>query len=169
MKKDTFGRREQADVFIRNRNTSIIIFVIIVLFSLLFYRSLSRQAVYVQPTQDEVEITSRSGDSVTVSYDSLVAVSLKSADSVEAGTATESGHETRSYASGVWINDDYGEYNLYVLKKISDVIVLEGTDTVTVFNYESTETTDALYNALGALIMEQTSGVVTFNPEVENS
>lgn len=55
----------------------------------------------------------------------------------------------RSHICGTYRNDQFGQYDLWVIKKISQVIVITDTDGhVLVINYENARSTQELYKAL---------------------
>ncbi|MCD8014866.1 MAG: hypothetical protein LUG99_17170 [Lachnospiraceae bacterium] len=133
------------DSFTRNRNYSILIFLIIVLGYLIFFRNSLSESVYIEPGEDSILINSYTDDEITVSYADLTRVEL--CDSVDFGTLSE-GTDDRRVRSGLWVNDEWGEYYLFAVKKVkSDYILLETDETVVVFNYESAEVTQNVYTA----------------------
>jgi len=63
--------------------------------------------------------------------------------------------ETRKVDSGVYHNDAYGDYQLHVQTKLDKYIVVKNADGVIVFNLESNDTTQELYNYMMQLRDEQ--------------
>lgn len=57
------------------------------------------------------------------------------------------GIETRTYFSGTYSNDEFGEYQLLVKRKISTFIVVYLPEKIIVLNYESDDTTEMLYKS----------------------
>ncbi|MCD7745007.1 MAG: hypothetical protein LUI13_06985 [Lachnospiraceae bacterium] len=133
------------DGFTRHRNYSILIFLIIVLGYLIFFRNSLSESVYIEPGEDSILINSYTEDEITISYADITRMEL--CDEVDFGTLSE-GTDDRRVRSGLWKNDAWGEYYLFALKKVKgDYILLETDETVVVFNYESAEVTQNFYSA----------------------
>ena len=56
-----------------------------------------------------------------------------------------SGEENWLCVSGTFRNDEYGEYQLHVMKKGKKFIVVHSDEGVLAFSFESDETTESLY------------------------
>lgn len=63
--------------------------------------------------------------------------------------------ETRKVCSGVYHNALYGDYQLHVQIRLSKYILVKNADGVIVFNLESDDTTQELYNYMMQLRDEQ--------------
>jgi len=70
---------------------------------------------------------------------------------------------------GIWQNNAYGRYLLYTVKKAAHYLVLELRDgSVVVFNYETTATTDSVFEAFPALFESKgLSAQVAFNSDLK--
>lgn len=52
------------------------------------------------------------------------------------------------YEAGIWENETFGKYVLYIAPSIEDYIVVCTADETYVFNYSDEESTQSMYNAL---------------------
>ncbi len=134
-----FGRRD------------LIICVVIIVFFLLTKNSLSGGTIRPNLEETQFGVIDLDGVEHTFVY--------ADADSIELRTDLRqfdrgeqiSGQETRTCWSGVYRNSEFGEYQLYVLKKSHNFIVVRNADGILAFNVESDDTTQSLYE----YIMEQ--------------
>jgi hypothetical protein len=144
----------------RDRNRSILVCVIIIAVFFLFFRNNLRETTYVSIGDDALLIQSYDGREISVPYQSLEQMELT--DEMEFGDLLDGTDSVRG-TSGLWENAAYGEYYLYINKKVDDYLVLT-TDTGTiVFNYESTGVTDSIYSGFADLMKEKgLDGRITF-------
>ncbi|MCC8066204.1 MAG: hypothetical protein LIO94_03760 [Clostridiales bacterium] len=145
-KKNSAGTAHSAtDGFARHRNYSILFLLIVVFGYLIFFRNSLSESVYIEPGEDSILINSYTEDEITVSYADITRITLT--DEVDFGTLVE-GSDDRRVRSGVWENEEWGEYYLFALKKVeSDYLILETEEKVIVFNYESAEVTQTFYTS----------------------
>lgn len=165
MKKRTkYPQSRKTDAYARYRNQSIFLCIVILIVFFLFFRNNLRESIYVEAAENSLVITAYTGESVTVSYDSLISVSL-SADT-DLGEML-SGDENLRARCGIWKNESWGKYRLYALKNVSSYIALETADGIIVFNYESDSVTNSIYTAIQTL-MEQKglSGQIAFQTDI---
>lgn len=145
------SEEDRYEGFVRYRNSSILISVIVITAVLLFVRNRMQQNIYVEPRQDAFYLKSCAGDEALVPYEELTAVSYE--EGLDPGTLKE-GTDDKKVKSGTWENERFGEYQLYALPKVTSYVILTTADGVTVFNYESANTTKQIYDAFYDL-MEQ--------------
>ncbi|NBJ92867.1 hypothetical protein [Parablautia muri] len=142
----------QKNPFIQYRNNSIFMCVIILAVFFFFSRNRTNETVYVLSEEDAVSITGCTGEKITVNYQDLVSVELL--DAIDFGEVVD-GTDTNQGAAGLWKNERWGEYHLFILHKAKKYIVLTTQEDVVVFNYESTDVTRNLYNALNELMVRK--------------
>ena len=155
MKNAQKGYRQgdgKLDGFVKYRNTSIIFSIIVIAAVLLFVRGRMKQNIYVEARTDTFYLRSYSGEEAEISYSDLTGVEY--ATSLDLGTLIH-GTDDKKARSGVWENERFGEYRLFALPKVTEYMVLKTADSVTVFNYEGTETTRGLYDAFKTLIQKK--------------
>ncbi len=97
--------------------------------------------------ETEFSIMLPSGEQRTIVYEELESLEYREIDSIDRGELVE-GEEGRRCWSGVYHNEEYGEYEMYVLSRLDTCIVAHTTDRVYVFNMESDDTTKILYDFL---------------------
>jgi hypothetical protein len=131
------------------RNGSIIVCIIIIIVFILFFRNNLRETTYVSVGEDALLIQGYKGQEVSIPYGELTRVELTG--EVNFGTMIN-GTDTVRGTSGTWKNDEYGEYSLYINKKVTDYLVLTTDTQTTVFNYESVNVTDNIYTAFEELM-----------------
>lgn len=87
------------------------------------------------------------GDTVDVSipFAEIRAISL--IGTLERGEMVR-GTSTRHIARGIWKNDAYGEYTLCINERISCCVAIQADNQTLVYNYESSETTQGIYDML---------------------
>ena len=82
--------------------------------------------------------------SYTIDYEDIQLVEL--VYSPDYGTSIDGGKK-RMYAYGIWYNESWGEYSLYVNTNIDVCIVITEIEEVFVFNYVNEQTTEDFYNS----------------------
>jgi len=87
--------------------------------------------------------------SYTIDYEDIQLVEL--VYSPDYGTSIDGGKK-RMYAYGIWNNESWGEYSLYVNTNIDVCIVITEIEGVFVFNYVNEKTTEDFYNSFLAYL-----------------
>jgi len=87
--------------------------------------------------------------SYTIDYEDIQLVEL--VYSPDYGTSIDGGKK-RMYAYGIWNNESWGEYSLYVNTNIDVCIVITEIEGVLVFNYVNEKTTEDFYNSFLAYL-----------------
>lgn len=96
--------------------------------------------------ENGLSFAAESGYTSSLKWDEVKSVEMR--DALDYGTLVD-GSDTSKEKSGLWTNDEFGEYELFVSPKISTCIVCTlQTDRVIVINYESEESTDSFYQAI---------------------
>lgn len=90
-------------------------------------------------------VTGKSGYSLTIVYGDLTSVEL--CQDFNYGERID-GVDDKSEKSGAWQSDALGTYQLCVNPKVRPVILLRTADSVMVINFESKDSTQALYEAI---------------------
>ena len=129
---------EKKELFKKNKTGMIITAVLLIaIAALLIFSKVSIIA-------DEQSITIKSGlERLTIDYDDMVKV--EKVDSITVGSRVMGADLIKIY-SGTFKNEQYGRYKLYVYKNVKDYIVIEYKDGFAVFNQDTSELTDSLYN-----------------------
>ena len=82
-------------------------------------------------------------------------------ESFDPGTALDGGVKNR-ICYGLWHNEEFGDYHLFVSEKIDMVIVLQtARGEVLVFNYESEETTRRYFDSFTVFLTDEGYSVTT--------
>lgn len=153
--------------FIQYRNNSILMCVIILALFFFFSGNRTNETVYVLSKEDAISITGCTGEKISVSYQELTSIEIL--DDIDFGKTVD-GTDTNRGAAGLWENERWGEYHLFILHKAKKYIVLTTQEDVVVFNYESTAVTENLYHALCELMMQKgLDGQIQFLSEEQES
>ena len=131
-------------------NTAICLLVII---GFTLYRSMSGEpASMVELGREGMTLNSTAGETVSVVWDQIGEAEVRS--DVEYGTCI-SGTDTAREKSGVWQNDEFGEYDLYINPKIKNCVVCRlDSGRYVVVNIESDKTTQSLYEQIVLMLEE---------------
>lgn len=112
--------------------------------------------------EGRILVIGRSGYELPVTYEEVTAIEyLKEMDYGNLIDGVDDGKEK----SGRWENDELGQYLLCVNAKVKPCIVLRTNEQTLVINYESEQSTRALYDAL----LEQINSVSHSSPESEET
>lgn len=96
--------------------------------------------------ENGLSFAAESGYTSSLKWDEVKSVEKR--DVLDYGTLVE-GSDTAKEKSGIWNNEEFGNYELFVSPKISGCIVCTlQSDQVIVLNYESEESTDSFYEAI---------------------
>jgi hypothetical protein len=94
--------------------------------------------------ESSLTINGSGSTSYTIDYKDIQSVEL--VYSPDYGTSIDGGKKQK-YAYGIWNNDSWGEYSLYVNTNIDVCIVITEIKGVFVFNYINEQTTEDFYNS----------------------
>jgi hypothetical protein len=95
--------------------------------------------------ESSLTINGAESTSYTIDYEDIQSVEL--VYSPDYGTSIDGGKK-QMYAYGIWNNESWGEYSLYVNTNIDVCIVITEINGVFIFNYINEQTTEDLYNSL---------------------
>lgn len=109
--------------------------------------------------EGRILVTGRSGYELPVVYEKVTVIEYRG--EIDYGTMID-GADDGKEKSGRWENDEFGQYLLCVNAKVEPCIVLHTEEQTMVINYESEQSTRALYDAL----VEQIDTVL--HPESES-
>ena len=129
----------------------VIICLIIIIAALLYQESRAGrnvQAIGVRLSQEETELTVVGADAAAhvLVFSALESVELfPDLENLDRGEQLD-GEDTKTVTSGRFRNAAYGEYALHVMNKLHNYILTRGPDGTLVFNFESDETTKAVYD-----------------------
>lgn len=143
--------RDPLKGYTKYRNTSIIFCIILIAVFFLFFRKNLKENIYVATGSDSLALESYKGDQAEIPYADIVSVSLFSQDGFDEGSLVN-GTETGIAHAGIWENEAYGDYHLFVLPKIPLYLEIRTEQDIFVFNYESEKTTSQLYDAFRKLL-----------------
>ncbi len=131
---------EKKELFKKNKAGMILTAVLLVAIAALLIFS------KVTVTIDNQSVTIKSAlERLVIDYDEMV--KIEKVDSIKAGSRVMGADLIKIY-SGTFKNEEYGRYKLYIYKNISDYIVIEYEDGFVVFNQDTNELTDQLYNTI---------------------
>lgn len=106
------------------------------------------------------------GDTVDVSIPFAEIRTVSLLGTLERGEMVR-GTSTSRIARGIWKNDAYGEYTLCINEKINCCVVIQADNQALVYNYESSETTQSIYDMLvQALCDLGYGGQIVFKNEI---
>ena len=131
----------------QNRWRDVIICLILIAAALLIQELRDKRTISLRLSQDGTQLTVVGADAAehVLSFSRLESVELLSGlQELDRGEQL-GGETTKTLTSGRFRSEAYGEYELHVMNKLHDYIVARGADGTLVFNYESDETTRAVY------------------------
>ena len=95
--------------------------------------------------QGNILVTGRSGYELPITYEEVTTIEYR--EELDYGTLID-GVDDGKEKSGQWENDELGQYLLCVNAKVKPCIILHTSEQIMVINYESQQSTQALYDAL---------------------
>lgn len=101
--------------------------------------------VSLESFDETLKIQGESGYTIDLVYDEIQNVEL--IENLDYGVMIKGVDENKE-KSGIWKNDEFGEYQLCVNAKIDSCIVLHIENGIQVVNYESNKSTESLYEAI---------------------
>ena len=107
-------------------------------------------------------VTGRSGYELPVVYEEVTVIEYRG--EMDYGTLID-GVDDKYEKSGQWENDELEQYLLCVNAKVKPCIILHTAGQTMVINYESQQSTRALYDAL----VEQITTALNFRSELEET
>ena len=106
----------------------------------------------VNLSQEGIALHSTSGVGAYMHWTDIDHMEMR--ENLDYGTLVD-GTDARAEKSGVWQNDEFGEYDLYVNPKIKNCVVFYLTEgKTTVINVENAKTTESLFNAAAEMIQD---------------
>jgi hypothetical protein len=133
-------------------NTTKNIYILILIFlaaAMVFAIVYSGDSPVLDVGDSSLTINGAGSTSYTIDYEDIQSMEL--VYSPDYGTSIDGGKK-RMYAYGIWNNESWGEYSLYVNTNIDVCIVITEIDGVFVFNYVNEQTTDDFYNSFLAYL-----------------
>lgn len=114
-----------------------------------------RSPVSMEALDEELVVQGSSGGAVRITYSEIQYAELR--ESLDYGVVVR-GEDGKRERSGIWKNEEFGEYQLCVDAKIKSCIVLHMKSGIQVVNIESDQSTASLYDAIlkRADLVEQT-------------
>ena len=107
------------------------------------------ERISVRVQDDYLSMSYSAGDTMTIRYEDILSIN----ETQDLGLGTYiSGTQTKSYRVGVWENDEFGKYSLWVYANVPHYIVVETSDGIFVFNLESEDATSSFYKAFQEMI-----------------
>lgn len=135
----------------------VIICLIIIVVALLYQESRDTRGISLRLSTEETQVTvvGVDGTEHTLVFSQLESVELfTELEEFDRGEQL-SGEATKTLTSGQFRNDAYGEYALHVMNKLHNYVVARGADGVLVFNFESDESTKAIYDYICEKLPEE--------------
>lgn len=129
----------------RQRFTRICFTVLIILAALLLFRHFTPPPANLSLEGDALSVSDGDTVEVSIPFAGIRTVSL--IETLERGEMVR-GTSTRYITRGVWENSAYGEYTLCINERISCCLVIQADSQTLVYNYESSETTQGIYDML---------------------
>lgn len=102
--------------------------------------------------KESLHVEGSDGNTVTLQYEDICSVML--VNQIDFGEKCE-GYESKVERSGIWKNDRWGEYDLYVNPQLEQCIVFQATDRILVVNYEREDSTQALFEGFYEFFVEK--------------
>jgi len=125
------------------KNIYILIFIFLAV-ATVFAIVYSSDSTVIDVGESSLTINGAGSTSYTIDYEDIRAVEL--VDSPYYGTSIDGGKK-QMYAYGIWNNESWGEYRLYVNTNVDVCIVITEIEGVFVFNYINEQTTKDFYNS----------------------
>ena len=125
------------------KNIYILIFIILVV-ATVFAIVYSGDSTVLDVGESSLTINGAGSTSYTIDYEDIQSVEL--VYSPDYGTSIDGGKK-QMYAYGIWNNEFWGEYSLYVNTNIDVCIVITEIKGVFLFNYINEQTTEDFYNS----------------------
>ena len=128
-------------------NTIKNIYILILIFlgvATVFAIVYSGDSTVLDVGESSLTINGAGSTSYTIDYEDIQSVEL--VYSPDYGTSIDGGKKQK-YAYGIWNNESWGEYSLYVNTNIDVCIVITEIKGVFLFNYINEQTTEDFYNS----------------------
>jgi hypothetical protein len=125
------------------KNIYILIFIFLAV-TTVFALVYSGDSTVLDVGESSLTISGAGGTSYTIDYEDIQSVEL--VYSPDYGTSIDGGKK-QMYAYGIWNNESWGEYRLYVNTNIDVCIVITDIKGVFVLNYINEQTTIDFYNS----------------------
>ena len=125
------------------KNIYILIFIFLAV-ATVFAIVYSGDSTVLDVGESSLTINGAGSTSYTIDYEDIQSVEL--VYSPDYGTSIDGGKKQK-YAYGIWNNESWGEYSLYVNTNIDVCIVITEIKGVFVFNYINEQTTEDFYNS----------------------
>ena len=125
------------------KNIYILIFIFLAV-ATVFAIVYSGDSTVLDVGESSLTINGAGSTSYTIDYEDIQSVEL--VYSPDYGTSIDGGKK-QMYAYGIWNNESWGEYRLYVNTNIGVCIVITEIKGVFLFNYFNEQTTEDFYNA----------------------
>lgn len=131
----------------------ILLTLLVLALAIFFYGVFGRNILLLTLENESVTLSGPDSSVCSVPYSNIVSMELH--ENFDPGAAVDGGIKNH-IRYGLWNNDKFGNYNLFVSEKINPVIILQ-TDSgeVLVFNYESEKTTRSFYESFTGFLLEQ--------------
>jgi hypothetical protein len=125
------------------KNIYILILIILAV-ATVFAIVYSGDSTVLDVGESSLTINGAESTSYTIDYEDIQSVEL--VYSPDYGTSIDGGKK-QMYVYGIWNNESWGEYSLYVNTNIDVCIVITEINGVFVFNYINEQTTEDFYNS----------------------
>lgn len=131
------------------RGQLVTIFVIAALFAIGTFQTLTGAKGNVSAEMDQVHlgVSGTYGDAIFVELSTVTEVQL--VDSLAFGTCLE-GEETGNTVSGIYANEDLGQYTIHAYTDVPAYILVTYPEGILVFNCETDSRTEDFYDRLAA-------------------
>jgi hypothetical protein len=121
----------------------------LIIAGVLIFGSPNTGSIQVQLGDEYLGVAGADGKSIFVFYNDIVSIERRAQiDKGSSSTAIDNEH----IWSGLYINDEFGEFTLDAYANVSDFIVITHKDGVLIINSNTLEATDKLYADLQAKI-----------------
>lgn len=107
-------------------------------------------------SEDGLSITYPDGTTISVPYDTVNDISFS--EGIRYGEAVTGGTE-KQYRYGTWNNEEFGDYQLFTHVDFHHCIIFDTDNGFVVINFESNDTTAALYESVRQVLIE--NGYIT--------
>ncbi len=127
-------------------NTLMSVFIFVAIIALVWVFGASGSRGFDMKFEDE-EVNFYIEDDLVISLSKDDVESVELIDELDRGDRVELMADS-GYVCGIWENEEFGQYTLYVKSNIKEFIVVRTKDEIYVVNYNNADFTESLYDAL---------------------
>ncbi len=143
--EDDYGSRSS------RRNMNVIMIATIFIVGIIYFLTTDQPVVQCAIEDETLKLTGLESLEYNIPLDGIFAVEY--VEKIDYGTPVEGEDDTR-YRSGIWNNELYGDYYLYINTDNTANIKIDTQDGIYVFNVESDAETESFCEALVQYLLD---------------